>query len=364
MEQRNKNAVVTLAVGLTLNILLGASKLVAGILSRSASVTSDSLNNLSDAAVSIVTIIATALSLRRADHDHPFGHGRYEYIATFVVGAAILAVGAEVFSSGIERIITPVSVDFGLTVWITLSCAVAVKAFMAAFYSIRARGVTTGADTLKAAAIDSISDAGVTTVVLCCAVSEKFTGAHIDGYASIAVAVVIVVFAIKILKTTISRLLGERPDPVLYDRVRDIILAHDDVVSVHDLIINDYGAATKIAEVDAEFPSEMSFVAVHSVCDDIEREVYEKTSIRLSIHADPVVADDERLSEIKRLVAEILGAYDATAHDVVINDCKKHVDLDVRISDSHAPINEITEQIKARINTLLSYSANVNIDYI
>ena len=364
MEQRNKNAVVTLAVGLTLNILLGVSKLAAGILSRSASVTSDSLNNLSDAAVSVVTIIATALSVRRADHDHPFGHGRYEYIATFVVGAAILAVGAEVFISGIERIVEPVTVEIGLLVWITLGGSIAVKSFMAAFYSVRARGVTTGADTLKAAAIDSISDAGVTAVVLCCMIAELYTGAHIDGYASIAVAVVIVVFAVKILKTTISRLLGERPDPVLYDAVSDMILSHDKVSSVHDIIINDYGAATKIAEADAEFPSELSFVEVHSICDEIEREVYEKTGIRLSIHADPVISNDERLDEIKKLVAEILGAYNATAHDIVINDCKKHVDLDVRLSDSRAPVNEITEQIKARINTLLSYSANVNIDYI
>lgn len=364
MEKRTKNAVVTLAVGLALNILLGVSKLVAGLLSRSASVTSDALNNISDSAVSIVTVIATALAARRADHDHPFGHGRYEYIATFVVGAGILAVGVEAFYSGIERIIEPVAMDIGLLVWITLVGSIAVKAFMAALYFTRAKVSVAGGDTLKAAAVDSVSDAAVTTVVLCCMIAEMHTGAHIDGYASIVVAVVIVVFAVKILKTTISRLLGERPDPELYDKVRNIILSFDNVVSVHDLIINDYGAATKIAEVDAEFPSSMTFVEVHSVCDGIERAVYEQTGIRLCIHADPIIDSDERLTELRKRVSEILGAYGATAHDIAIDDQAKRVELDIHLPLAGSPEAEISAQVKASIVAYLPYDVCVNIDYI
>ena len=364
MEKRTKNAVITLAVGLALNILLGVAKIVAGLLSRSTSVTSDALNNISDAAVSLVTVFATALAARRADHDHPFGHGRYEYIATFVVGAGILAVGVEVLSSGIKRIITPVSVDFGVIVMATLGAAVAVKAFMAVLYFTRARGAVAGGDTLKAAAFDSVSDAAVTAVVLCCAIAEKYTGAHIDGYASIAVAVVIVVFAVKILKTTISRLLGERPDTELYDKVRGIILSFDKVVSVHDIVINDYGAATKIAEADAEFPASMSFVEVHAVCDRIEREVYDKTGIRLCVHADPIVDGDERLSELRLRIAEILDSYGATAHDIVIDDEGKRVELDIRLPLAHSPEAEIKAQVKARINAILPYDVEINVDYI
>ncbi|MDE6029177.1 MAG: cation diffusion facilitator family transporter [Clostridiales bacterium] len=360
MEKRTKNAVITLAVGLVLNILLGVAKLTAGILSRSASVTSDALNNISDAAVSIVTVFATALAARRADHDHPFGHGRYEYIATFVVGAGILAVGVEVFSSGIKRIIQPVTVDYGLLVMITLGAAVAVKTFMAVLYFTRARGN----DTLKAAAFDSVSDAAVTTVVLCCAIAQKYTGANIDGYASVVVAVVIVVFAVNILRTTVSRLLGERPDSALYDEVRDIILSFDKVSSVHDIIINDYGAATKIAEADAEFPSDMSFVDVHAVCDGIERAVYEKTGIRLSVHADPIMDGDERLKDLRRRVAEVLDSYGATAHDISINDQAELVELDIRLPLAHSPEAEITAQVKASITAVLPYTVNVNVDYI
>ncbi|MCH5156029.1 MAG: cation transporter [Clostridiales bacterium] len=363
MEHGTKNAVVTLAVGLALNILLGVGKLVAGVLSRSASVSSDALNNISDAAVSLVTVFAVALSSRRADHDHPFGHGRYEYIATFAVGAGILAVGAEVLSSGIKRIITPVNVDFGAIVWATLGAAIAVKSFMATMYFVRSRSGAAN-DTLKAAAIDSMSDAAVTTVVLCCAVAEKFTGAHIDGYASLAVGVVILVFAVKILKTTVSRLLGERPDSALYGTVRDIILSFDKVVSVHDIVINDYGAATKIAEADAEFPSDMTFVEVHAVCDRIERAVYDKTGIRLCVHADPVMSDDTRLAEIRRRVSEVLDAYGATAHDIAIDDDNKSVELDIRLPLAHSPEAEITEQVKASINTVLPYSIDINVDYI
>ena len=360
MQQRTKNAVVTFAIGLALNILLGVGKLVAGVLSRSASVSSDALNNISDAAVALVTVVATALSARGADHDHPFGHGRYEYIATFVVGAGILAVGAEVLSSGIKRIITPVTVNFGVIVWVTMGASVAVKAFMAALYLIRARGN----DTLKAAAMDSISDVAVTTVVLSCAIAEKYTGAHIDGYAAVAVAVVIVVFAIKILKTTISRLLGERPDRALYDTVRDIILSFDKVASVHDIVINDYGAANKIAEADAEFPGDMSFVEVHAICDRIERAVYEKTGIRLSVHADPIIDGDERLNELRRRVREVLDSYGATAHEISIDDDNKIVELDIRMPLAHSPVEEITAQVKASITAVLQYSVNIHVDYI
>lgn len=363
MEKRTKNAVITLAVGLALNIMLGVAKLVAGVFSRSTSVTSDALNNISDAAVSLVTVFATALAARRADHDHPFGHGRYEYIATFVVGAGILAVGVEVLSSGIKRIIEPVTVDYGLLVMITLGAAVAVKTFMAVLYFTRARGGG-ASDTLRAAAVDSVSDAAVTTVVLCCAIAQRYTGANIDGYASVVVAVVIVVFAVKILKTTVSRLLGERPDPVLYDEVRDIILSFDKVASVHDIVINDYGAATKIAEADAEFPSDMTFVEVHAVCDGIERAVYEKTGIRLSVHADPIMNDDARLSDLRRRVSEVLDSYGATAHDIVINDQSESVELDIRLPLAHSPEAEITAQVKASIGTVLPYSVNINVDYI
>lgn len=364
MEKRTKNAVITLAVGLALNIMLGVAKLVAGLLSRSTSVTSDALNNISDAAVSIVTVFATALAARRADHDHPFGHGRYEYIATFVIGAGILAVGVEVLSSGIKRIIEPVTVDYGLLVMITLGAAVAVKTFMAVLYFARARVCSAGSDTLKAAAVDSVSDAALTTVVLCCALAQKYTGASIDGYASVVVAVVILVFAVKILKTTISRLLGERPDPVLYDEVRNIVLSFDKVASVHDLIINDYGAATKIAEVDAEFPSDMTFVEVHAVCDSIERTVYEKTGIRLSVHADPIMDGDARLVDLRRRVSEVLDSYGATAHDISINDETKAVELDIMLPLAHSPEAEITAQVRASIGGVLPYTVNINVDYI
>ena len=243
-SSRTKTALVTLAIGLALNIALGAAKLVTGVLADSTAVTSDALNNLSDAAVSVVTIIATALAARAADHEHPFGHGRYEYIATFILGAVIVAVGAEVFSSGLKRAITPVEVDMNVAVWATLAAAIAVKSGMAVFY--RVYGKRIGSDAIKAAAVDSVSDAGVTSAVLICAVVEKFTGAHIDGYASMAVAAVIIVFAVRILKSTVSRLLGERPDPKLHAEVKDIITSDPRVLSVHDLIINDYGAAKRL----------------------------------------------------------------------------------------------------------------------
>lgn len=361
MSSRTKNAVVTLAVGLALNISLGVAKLVVGLLSDSTSVMSDAFNNLSDAAVSIVTIIATALAARAADHEHPFGHGRYEYIAAFVLGAVIFAVGIEVFTNGIERAIEPVPVDSGAMVWATLGTAIGVKAFMAVFYTVRGR--ISGAETIKAAAIDSASDAAVTSAVLVCAIIERFTGAHIDGYAAIAVAVVIIVLALRILKNTASRLLGERPSPELESKVRDIILAAPHVVSVHDLVINDYGEAKKIAEADAVFPAELAFLEVHAVCDGIEREVFEKTGVSLSIHADPLITDDPRLDEIGARLDALLKGYDATAHDLAIDDCRKVVCLDIMPPDG-APVEHIKAQAEAEIKAVLPYGVEIRIDYV
>ena len=159
MNERTKQAMITLIIGLILNIALGAAKLIAGILSDSTAVSSDALNNLSDAAVSVVTIIATALSARAADREHPYGHGRYEYISTFILGAVIVAVGVEVLRGGIERAIRPETVNFGTAVWATLGVAIGVKAVMTAFYALR--GKKTKSETIRAAALDSASDAEI-----------------------------------------------------------------------------------------------------------------------------------------------------------------------------------------------------------
>lgn len=362
MDKRNKSAVVTLIIGLVLNIGLGAAKLTVGLISDSISVTSDAFNNLSDAAVSVVTIIAVWLSSRAADHDHPYGHGRYEYISTFILGAVIVAVGVEVCISGVERIITPVEIELGTAIWATLGTSVGVKAFMAVFYAIRGRKV--GSDTIKAAAVDSASDCVVTSVVLACAVAEKYTGAHIDGYASLAVAVFVLVFAVRILKNTISRLLGERPSAELTKQMEEIILGEPSVISMHDLIINDYGENSKLAEVDIVLPAEMSFVDVHAVCEKIETDIFDALKIRLCIHADPLITDDERLVTLCERIEALLAPFGASAHDIGINDCKKKVSLDVRFSRDGQPVDEITKLVNAETETMLGYSADISVDYI
>lgn len=362
MKSGTKNALITLSVGLALNIALGVSKFTIGVLSSSASITSDALNNISDAAVSLVTIIATALAARTADHEHPFGHGRYEYIATFAVGAGILAVGTEVFINGVERIIEPVRVEFSAAVWGTLCAAIGVKLFMAIFYFVRAAKL--GSGTLKAAAVDSISDVAVTSAVLGCAIIEKYCDIRVDGYASVAISAVILLCAFGILRRTISRLLGERPDPMLYEKVREIISASQCVLSVHDLVINDYGAANKIAEADAVFPAEMTFVRVHAVCDELEREIAEKTGVRICIHADPLITDDDRLSELRPRIDRALLPFGATAHDVCIDDCKCVVGLDVHIPQAKVKSEEVIAAVQAEVQAVLPYSVRVEIDYI
>lgn len=351
---------VTLIIGLILNIALGAAKLAVGILSDSTSVSSDALNNLSDAAVSVVTIIATALSARAADREHPYGHGRYEYIATFILGAVIVAVGVEVLRGGIERAVTPETVNFGAAVWATLGASIGVKAFMAVFYTVR--GKKTKSETVKAAAVDSASDVAVTTVVLVCAIIEKFTGAHIDGYVSIAVSVVILVFAVRILKSTVDRLLGGRPDPELVDAVNSVLSSSETVISSHDLIINDYGANNKIAEVDAVFPHDMSFADVHAECDAIERAVLEKTGVRLSVHADPDICKQCEIELFSR-VSDAVKNLGATVHDMSVDDENKLVRMDVLVTGD-APEKEIKQMISAAVRQSLPYDTEIHTDYI
>lgn len=362
MDSRSKNALATLIVGLALNIALGVGKLVAGILSGSASVLSDGVNNLSDAAVSVVSAVAVALAARAADHDHPYGHGRYEYIATFVLGAVIAAVGVELFIGGVERAITPQTVDAGLVVWIALGASIAVKSFMAVFYFVRGGRTHNGA--IKAAAVDSVSDVAVTTAVLVCAVIQKSTGANIDGYVSIAVSVVIVVFAVRIIKGVIGRLLGGRPDPELTKDIYGILSQSELAESAHNLVVNDYGETVKIAEVDLVFPSDMSFVDVHAECDRLERAVRDKTGVRLSVHADPLITDDARLVDITKRIEECLDAFGATAHDVDISDDARQVELGIVLPDDKAPVDEIKGLIEAQVRQVVPYEVHIHTDFI
>lgn len=362
MKTRDKTALVTLIVGLALNIALGTFKLVAGILSNSRAVSSDAINNLSDAAVSVVTIVAIALSARAADHDHPYGHGRYEYVATFILGAVIVAVGAELLIDGIKRVIAPEPVILDILVFVSLGTSVAVKAFMAVFYFARAK--VTGVETIKAAGVDSVSDAVVTSVVLACAVAELKTGAHIDGYVSIAVAVVILVFAVRILKGVINRMLGTRPDPELTERINNIISSDGAVLSMHDLVINDYGANNKIAEVDVVLPAEMSFVEVHGVCDRLEHKAKGETGVKLCVHADPFVSDDARLAALSENIEKTLSSFSATAHDIKIDDDGQTVSLDIKLDGDGAPEAEIRGLVEALVRGELGYSTVIEFDYI
>lgn len=362
MSEKTKNALVTLSVGLLLNISLGVAKLVVGLIAGSMSVTSDGVNNLSDAAVSIVSIIAVALSNRAADRDHPYGHGRYEYIATFVLGAVIVAVGVEVFRGGVERAITPSPVDMSVAVIATLITSVVVKAAMGVFYCLRAKRGS--ADTVRAAAVDSFSDCVVTTAVLVCAVIEKYCGVTIDGYASIGIAVVILVFAVKILRDVINRLLGSRPDKELVSMVYETLNGSSVATNVHDLVINDYGENNMIAEVDLVFPAELAFVDVHAECDRLEREVLEKTGVKLSIHADPLVTTDERVKNIEERVKTAISGFGATAHEIGIDDCKSRITLGLGLGECSIPIDELKGIVEAEVRSVCDYSVEIHVDYL
>lgn len=360
VEKRDGGAIITLIVGLILNIGLGVSKLVAGLLAKSNSVASDGVNNLSDAAVSLMSVIAVSLAARAADHDHPYGHGRYEYIATFVLGTVIAVVGIELFKSGVERAIAPEEVETGVLVWTTLGISIGVKAFMGVFYLLRSRRNTT----IKAAAVDSFSDVAVTSAVLICMIIQSKTGVDIDGYVSIGVSVIILVFAFRILKGVVARLLGARPDPDLTNKINDILSSSKLAISSHDLVINDYGENKKIAEVDLTFPADMSFVDVHAECDRIEKQALSDMGVTLSIHADPLITSDDRLVKIGTELNESLKDFGVSAHDVVIDDENKKVDVGVTIPNDKVDIDGVKNKVSEVVKSVLNYDVELHTDFM
>lgn len=363
MEKRTKSAVITLVIGLTLNIALGVSKLVTGMLTHASAITADALNNLSDSAVSIVTIAATALAARAADREHPFGHGRYEYIATFILGAMIVVVGIEALTSGIRRIITPVVVDYSAVLWSVLGVSIAVKAAMSVFY--RLRGAKLKSDAIKAAATDSLADVIVTSTVLVCAVIESTTSVNLDGYVTLAVAVFIIVLALKILKNTIDMLLGKRPDEALSAQIYGILTGCAEIVSVHDLVINDYGVGNKIATVDAVLPSNLEFVRVHEICDTLEREVHKSVGVKLTIHADPLIENNEELSAVNARIAEVLQPLGLVCHDVYIDHENNAISFDICV-DREVPIgaDELIQRVKDSVAAASDFAVSIHLDYI
>lgn len=302
-------------VGIFCNILLFAGKLLVGTLCRSVSITADAVNNLSDASSSVVTLLGFKLAEKPADREHPYGHNRMEYLSGLCVAAMILLIGAELAKTSVARIIAPEPVKFSAAIVLVLVGSALLKLWMAGFN--RSLGAAIDSSALAAAAADSRNDVIATGAVLLSCMAGKLTGAKIDGWTGLLVAIFILWSGIGIAKDTIDPLLGAMPDPQLVQALTKMLLAQEKVLGVHDLMIHDYGPGRRFASVHVEMDYHEDVLDAHELIDEMEREVRKKLGVELVIHYDPIVTDDEELSRIHAYVAQILREENPqlTVHD-------------------------------------------------
>ena len=302
-------------VGIALNILLFAGKFFAGQLSGSIAVTADAFNNLSDAGSSAVTLLGFRLAGRKPDTEHPFGHGRVEYISGLAVAGLILLMGVELAKSSVAKILHPEEVTFSLLALGILAASVGVKLYMWGYNRSVGRRIRSAA--MEATAMDSLSDAASTAAVLLAMLVGKWTGLAVDGYVGLLVALFILFSAYKAARETLSPLLGQAPDPELVQEIRDIVAAHSAVQGIHDLVVHDYGPGRCMISLHAEVPAHGDIAELHDVIDNIERELAEKLHCQAVIHMDPIVTDDAAVAALRRRVAEAVKQVDPrmTIHD-------------------------------------------------
>ena len=314
-------------VGIGANVLLFIGKLVAGILSGSVSIMADAMNNLSDAASSIVTLIGFRLAERPADEDHPYGHARYEYLSGLAVAALIIVIGFELAKGSVEKIFNPEPVAFSLVTVLVLIGSVLVKLWLAVFN--RRLGKHIDSQTLLATAADSRNDVISTTAVLVAGLVERFSGLQIDGFMGLAVALFILYSGAMLGKETISPLLGENATPELRKLILDTIQSDERVLGYHDLMVHDYGPGQRFASLHVEMDQRDDPLLCNEIIDNLERICYEKHNVHLVIHYDPVVVGDEELESMRQVVAGVLAQQDQrlTLHDFRMVRGKGHTNL-------------------------------------
>lgn len=285
-------------VGIFLNLCLFAAKLTAGIVSASISVIADAFNNLSDAGSSVVTFLGFKLASRPADKEHPFGHGRYEYVAGLGISVVILLVGIELMKSSIGKIISPdASTEITLVSACILIASVAVKLWMYFFNKFLSKKINSSA--LKATSLDSLTDCVATTIVLIGLVISNLTGLMIDGYLGAAVALFILFTGVSTFKESLSPLLGNPPDAEFVNDIKDTVMQDDMIVGIHDLIVHDYGPGRCIISLHAEIPCNEDILKAHDSIDLIEKTLERKFNCMATIHMDPIATDDEYTLNLK-----------------------------------------------------------------
>ena len=342
------------AVGIALNLLLFAAKCIVGVVSGSVAIAADALNNLSDAGSSLVALLGFRLAGKKPDHDHPFGHGRLEYVSGLAVAGLILLMAVELAKSSVARILHPQSVTFTAVTAAVLVASIAIKLYMYAYNRSIGRRIQSAA--LLATAADSRSDALGTAVVLLSMALGRFTALPLDGWVGLAVAAAIFVTGVKAARETISPLLGRAPAPEFVAAIRDIVMAHQSIRGIHDLVVHDYGPGRVMITLHAEVPASGDMLALHDDIDLAERELAEQLGCVATIHMDPVV-DDDATHALRAQVAQAAQAVDSriTIHDFRMVPGPSHTNLifDAVVPyDEALPHGEVARRIREAVKAL------------
>ena len=342
-------------VGIALNLLLFACKLLAGFLSASIAITADAFNNLSDAGSSVVTLLGFHLAAKAPDRDHPFGHGRLEYVSGLVVSMAILLMGVELAKGSVEKILHPEPVTFSPLVAGILLCSICVKLYMS-FYN-RSVGRRIDSAAMSATAADSLSDTLATTAVLLSTLAGHFWNLQIDGWCGVVVACFILWAGVNAAKETIDPLLGQPPTPEFVREVQKLVLSFPEIIGIHDLIVHDYGPGRRIISLHAEVPADGNILVLHDVVDSAERELNASMGCLATIHMDPVEQDDGVTAETRQRVAALVGIIDPgiSIHDfrMVPGHTHTNVIFDAVLPyDCPLPDREAAERIQTAVRAL------------
>ena len=367
LKVRNKYAMLSSITGIIVNILLSIFKFVVGIIANSMSIISDAVNNITDAGSSVVSMIGFKLSQKEIDKDHPWGHGRMEYVAAFIVDVLIIIVGYQLLQTSIGKIINPEMPSITNVTIILLVVAILVKLWLFVFYRKIANTIDSAA--IRGTAYDSISDTISTLAVLISAIVAKLANVSIDGYISILVSMFILFTGCKALKETIDLLLGEKPDEEFVKEIEEFTKNYELVSGIHDIMVHDYGPGRKIVSFHAEVPADCDIMKAHDIIDEMEQDIYKKFNCITTIHMDPIVTDDEEINKMRELVEKQVTEMNKeySIHDFRMTDGGEHINLifDLVIPrDSKIDKEKVQKEAQERLHNINNkINAVIKVEY-
>ena len=348
---RTRYGLVASMTCIVCNVLLCMGKGAVGLVSGSVSIVADAVNNLSDASSNVVSLLGFKLASRPADEDHPYGHGRYEYLAGLVVAVLVCAIGINLVGSSVEKIMSPEPTEFGPAVVIVLVGSMAVKLWMATFNRRLGRAISS--ETLEATAVDSRNDVIATAAVLASAVVSQLVGIDLDGWAGLAVGGFILWSGIQLVREAVSPLLGKVPDSAYVEHIRDKIMSYPGVLGTHDLMVHDYGPGRQFASAHVEMAAEGNPLDQHDLLDNIEQDFKDDEGLVMTLHFDPIVTNDPQVRDMRhwidlavkdideRLSIHDLRCVPGPTHTNVIFDCVRPTDCALSASELRARVSEL-----------------------